>query len=56
MLSARGGELERDLSFGIVRQLFERPLASLPKQAATSVSAGAAGLAAQLPVKTGGTR
>ncbi len=28
-LSARGGELERDYAFGLVRQLFERPLRDL---------------------------
>ena len=42
VLSARGGELESGLAFGIVRQLFEQPLASLQKRALTRVSAGAA--------------
>lgn len=49
--AARGGELERDLPFGIVRQLFEAPLRSLgPTDRAAALSgparhaAGAVGL------------
>jgi DNA-binding CsgD family transcriptional regulator len=42
--SARGGELERDFPFGIVRQLFESPLAGESER--SRLLAGAAGAAA----------
>lgn len=45
---ARGAMLEEDLPFGIVRQLFERPLAELPPAAREDLLAGAAQLAGPL--------
>ena len=48
VLSARGGELEREFAFGIVRQLFEPLLASASADARAELLAGAAGLAAPL--------
>jgi tetratricopeptide (TPR) repeat protein len=47
-LEATGNELERDYSYGIVRQLFEGPVASLPPRDRTEVLSGAASLAAPL--------
>jgi DNA-binding CsgD family transcriptional regulator len=44
-LSARGGELERDFPFGVVRQLFEPTLAGVPETEREEVLAGAAALA-----------
>ena len=41
-LSAGGGELERDFAFGVVRQLFERPLRALTPAERTTVLDGAA--------------
>ncbi len=46
VLSARGGELERSLGFGIVRQLFEARLAAAPAAERRKLFAGAASLAA----------
>lgn len=46
--SARGGELEGDLPFGIVRQLFEARLGSATAQRRAELLAGAAQLAAPL--------
>lgn len=46
VLRARGAELERDFPYGIVRQLFEVPLASMPGRQRKNVLAGAAALAA----------
>lgn len=57
VLSARGGELEREFSYGVARQLLERPLAalSLPaRQAALDGAAAHAAPALGLPVVTGG--
>jgi DNA-binding CsgD family transcriptional regulator len=48
VLSARGGELERDFGFGIVRQLFEGTLAGADAGARATMLDGAAGLAAPL--------
>jgi DNA-binding CsgD family transcriptional regulator len=48
VLSARGGELEVDLSFGIVRQLFEQPLAARPEKDLRRVAHGGAGPALRL--------
>ena len=48
VLSARGGELERDFAYGIVRQLFEPRLVRAPAGERSSMLAGAAALAAPL--------
>jgi DNA-binding CsgD family transcriptional regulator len=45
VLVSRGSELERDMSFGVARQLFEGELASLADSERVAVLAGAAGLA-----------
>jgi tetratricopeptide (TPR) repeat protein len=45
VLTARGHELERELSFGVVRQLFERTLAALDERERAAVLRDAAGLA-----------
>jgi DNA-binding SARP family transcriptional activator/DNA-binding CsgD family transcriptional regulator len=44
VVAARGGELERDFSFGVVRQLFERALAPDDDERRTRLTAGAASL------------
>lgn len=46
VLSARGGELERDFGYGIVRQLFDAPLAAMTNAARARLLSEAAGLAA----------
>jgi DNA-binding CsgD family transcriptional regulator/tetratricopeptide (TPR) repeat protein len=48
VLGARGSELERAFSYGVVRQLFEPLLASLPEEERAELLTGAAGLAAPL--------
>src|SRR5437764_2052994 len=48
VLHARGGELEREFPFGIVRQLFERTLVGVRKAERRDVLSGAADLAAPL--------
>src|SRR3954451_10269757 len=48
VLSARGGELEGEFAFGIVRQLFEAPLAAATADARAELLSGAAGLSASL--------
>src|SRR5262249_36760759 len=48
VLSARAGELEGDFAFGIVRQLFEGVLASVPTDVRDELLSGAASLAAPL--------
>jgi hypothetical protein len=48
VLSARGGELEREFAFVLVRQLFEPLLATVPAEERADLFAGAAGLAAPL--------
>src|SRR5215207_7564416 len=45
VLAARGAELERDFSFGVVRQLFEPALAAVTDREREALLAGAAGLA-----------
>ncbi len=45
VLSARGAELEREFSFGVVRQLLEPALAGLSEHERRAVLSGAAGLA-----------
>src|SRR5262245_36659063 len=45
VLTASGAELERDLAFGVVRQLFERSLGELTPGARAEILDGAAGLA-----------
>lgn len=48
VLSARAGELERNLPFGLVRQLFERPLMELGHDARERLAAGPAGPAVRM--------
>ena len=48
VLAARGSELERAFSYGVVRQLFESFLASLPPDERAGALAGAGALAAPL--------
>ena len=47
-LTARGGELEGRFAFGIVRQLFEAPLAAATEDERNELLSGAAGLSASL--------
>jgi hypothetical protein len=44
-LAARGGELERDFAYGVVRQLLERPLLDAPEDERRALLSGAARLA-----------
>jgi DNA-binding CsgD family transcriptional regulator len=48
VLAARGGELEQDFAFGVVRQLFEPLLARAPREERAELMAGAASLAVPL--------
>ena len=48
VLGARGSELERSFSFGVIRQLFEPLLASLPSDELAEALSGAAALAEPL--------
>src|SRR3954471_17063272 len=48
VLRATGGELEVDLAYGVVRQLFDGPLAHMGEEERSSVLSGAARLAAPL--------
>jgi len=48
VLRARGAELEREFAFGVVRQLFEPPLAEASEAARGDLLHGAAGVAAGL--------
>jgi DNA-binding CsgD family transcriptional regulator len=48
VLTSRGGELEGQFAFGIVRQLFEAPLAAATPQIRAELLAGAAELSATL--------
>jgi class 3 adenylate cyclase/DNA-binding CsgD family transcriptional regulator len=48
LLTARGGELEADFAYGVVRQLFEPVLASASSDERTELLAGPAALAAPL--------
>jgi DNA-binding CsgD family transcriptional regulator len=47
-LRARGGELERDFAFGVVRQLLEPALAEVPARARDDLLQGPAGVAVRL--------
>jgi DNA-binding CsgD family transcriptional regulator len=47
-LRARGGELERDFAFGVVRQLLEPALAEIPARARDDLLQGPAGVAGRL--------
>src|SRR6476620_9076220 len=60
VLRSRGAELERDFAFGVVRQLFEPPLAEASEheradllQAAAGVAAGLLGLPGAPPAAEG---
>ncbi len=48
VLDSRGGELEREFSFGVVRQLFEEPLRRLDPGRRAALLDGAAGIAGSL--------
>jgi hypothetical protein len=48
VLAARGSELERAFSYGVVRQLFEPFLARLPEKEQTELLAGTAALTTPL--------
>ena len=48
VLSARGGELEGEFAFGVVRQLFEAPLAAANAELRAELLSGAAGLSGSL--------
>ena len=48
VLTARGGELEGEFAFGIVRQLFEAPLAAASAELRAELLSGAAGLSGSL--------
>src|SRR3954471_17700332 len=48
VFAARAGELEGEFAFGIVRQLFEAPLAAATADARAELLSGAAGLSASL--------
>lgn len=48
VLRSRGAELERDFAFGVVRQLFETPLAEASEDERADLLQGTAGLAAGL--------
>ncbi len=45
VLGARGGELERDFGYGVVRQLFDAPLAAMSAEQRERILGEAAGLA-----------
>lgn len=53
VLAARGGELEREFAYGVVRQLFEPLLALAPADERAELLSGAAALAAPLLDGTG---
>jgi DNA-binding CsgD family transcriptional regulator len=46
VMSSRGGELEQEYGYGVIRQLLGPVIAALPAEEKTGVLAGAAGLAA----------
>lgn len=48
VLSGRGGELERDFAWGVIRQLYERPLLELDAAERRELLGGAASLAGPL--------
>ncbi|HEY1277915.1 MAG TPA: AAA family ATPase [Thermoleophilaceae bacterium] len=53
VLEARGALLEREFAFGVVRQLFEHPLAAATDDERKALLAGAAGLSGRLVGETG---
>src|ERR1700733_8292134 len=53
VLTARGGELERELPFGVARQLFERPVSRMPAPERAAVMSGAASIVRPLLGLTG---
>ena len=53
VLTARGGELEGEFAFGIVRHLFEAPLAAATPELRAELLTGAAELSASLFASTG---
>src|SRR5438874_7607957 len=55
VLTAKGGELEGQFAFGIVRQLFEAPLAGATSETRAELLKGAAGLSASLFASTPAT-
>jgi DNA-binding CsgD family transcriptional regulator/tetratricopeptide (TPR) repeat protein len=54
VLSARGAELERSFPYGVARQLFEPVLARAGEEERKELSAGAAGVAAELLANVAG--
>src|SRR5829696_3181891 len=56
VLRSRGTELEREFAFGVVRQLFEPPLADASEVERADLLEGAAGVAADLRGLPGGPR
>jgi DNA-binding CsgD family transcriptional regulator len=56
VLRSRGTELEREFAFGVVRQLFEPPLADAPEVERADLLEGAAGVAAGLLGLPGASR
>jgi DNA-binding CsgD family transcriptional regulator len=53
VLTARGGELERELPFGVARQLFERAVSRMPAPERAAVMSGAASIVRPLLGLTG---
>lgn len=53
VLTARGGELEHDLVYGVARQLLERTVHGLAAEGSQTIAAGPAQLAAQLIARSG---
>src|SRR6266540_2800424 len=56
VLRSRGTELEREFAFGVVRQLFEPPLADASEDERADLLEGAAGVAAGLLGLPGASR
>ena len=56
VLRSRGTELERDFAFGVVRQLFEPPLAEASELERADLLQGAAGVAARAARASGRSR
>jgi DNA-binding NarL/FixJ family response regulator len=55
VLTARASELERDYGFGVVRQLFQSPVAEMDADARAQALSGAAAMTASLLDDRGGT-
>jgi predicted ATPase len=53
VLGARGGELEEEFAYGVVRQLFESLLATATDELRAELLSGAAGLAARSSTRAG---